>query len=70
MQKKNQKKKPYVMTLVPALFMTVVCSTFLLVSPMAFALSEPEAYTGSVIILVVALVWFFAWYRKYQKGMA
>ena len=58
------------MTLVPALFMTVVCSTFLLVSPMAFALSEPVAYTGSVIILVVALVWFFAWYRKYQKGMA
>lgn len=37
---------------------------------MAFALSEPVAYTGSVIILVVALVWFFAWYRKYQKGMA
>jgi carbon starvation protein CstA len=60
-----QQKKPYVMTLVPALFMTVVCSTFLLVSPMAFALSEPVAYTGSVIILVVALVWFFAWYRKY-----
>ena len=59
-----QRKKPFIITLVPALLMTVVCSTFLLLSPMALALSEPVAYTGSVIILVVALVWFFAWYRK------
>ena len=47
--------------------MTVVCSTFLLLSPMALALSEPVAYTGSVIVLVVALVWFFAWYRQNMK---
>ena len=62
-----QKKKPFVMTLVPALFMTVICSTFLLISPTALALSESVAYTGSVIILVIALVWFLGWYRSYQK---
>ena len=65
-----QQKKPYVMTLIPAVFMTVVCSTFLFISPTAFALSGTVGYTGSVIVLVLALVWFFAWYRKYQKGIA
>lgn len=50
-----------------ALVLAVVCSTFLLLSPMALALSEPVAYTGSVIILVVALVWFFAWYKQNMK---
>ena len=62
-----QQKKPFVMTLVPALFMTVICSTFLLISPTALALGESLAYTGSVIILVIALVWFLGWYRSYQK---
>ena len=39
--------------------MTVICSTFLLISPTALALGESLAYTGSVIILVIALVWFW-----------
>lgn len=62
-----QRKKPFVITLIPALFMTVVCSTFLLISKQALGLESTVAYTGSVIILVVALVWFFAWYTRYQK---
>ena len=33
----------------------------------ALALGESLAYTGSVIILVIALVWFLGWYRSYQK---
>lgn len=33
-----QKKKAYILTLVPALFMTVVCVSFLMVSNIAFAL--------------------------------
>ena len=62
-----QKHKPFVITLVPALFMTVVCSTFLLVSKQALGLREGVAYMGSVIVLVVALVWFFSWYCKWQR---
>ena len=64
-----QKKKPFIITLVPALFMTVVCSTFLLVSKQALGLEEGLAYTGSVIVLVVALVWFVAWYLKATKNI-
>ena len=59
-----QQKKPFVITLVPALFMTVVCSTFLLISPQALGLDGTLGYSGSVIILVVALVWFFSWFKK------
>ena len=59
-----QQKKPFIITLVPALFMTVVCSTFLLISPQALGLDGTLGYSGSVIILVVALVWFFSWFKK------
>ena len=59
-----QQKKPFWMTLIPALFMTVVCSTFLLISRQAFGLSPAISYTGSVVVLVVAIVCFFTWLRK------
>mgnify|MGYP004557679341 FL=1 len=62
-----RQKKPFIITLVPALFMTVVCSTFLLVSPQALGLDGTLGYSGSVIILVVALVWFFSWFKKRNK---
>ena len=57
-------KRPFVVALVPAVFMTVVCSTFLLISKMALGLAPEIAYAGSGVVLVGALVWFFTWYRK------
>ena len=62
-----QQKKPFFITLVPALFMTVVCSTFLLISNQAFGLGQMISYSGGAIVLVVALVWFFSWYHKTIK---
>ncbi|MBQ5982491.1 MAG: carbon starvation protein A [Prevotella sp.] len=61
------KKKNFYITLIPALFMTVVCSTFLLISKQAFGLDATISYTGSAIVLVIALVWFLSWYRKVMK---
>lgn len=62
-----QQHKPFVVTLVPALFMTVVCGTFLLISPMALGLDTSVGYYGSAVVLVVACVCFFAWYRKTMR---
>lgn len=62
-----QQKKPFVITLVPALFMTVVCATFLLVSPMALGLNTTISYWGAVVSLIIACVWFLWWYRKAYK---
>jgi carbon starvation protein CstA len=62
-----QQKKPFIITLVPALFMTVVCATFLLVSPMALGLDTTVSYGGSVVSLIIACIWFLWWYRKAYK---
>lgn len=59
-----RERKPYVITLIPALFMTTVCATFLFISKQAFHLDEAVAYTFGGIIFVVALVWFGTWYRR------
>jgi carbon starvation protein CstA len=57
-------KKPYWITLIPALFMTTVCSTYLFISKQAFGLPANVAYTIGAACLVIALVWFCLWYRK------
>ena len=62
-----QEKKPFVISLIPALFMTTVCSTFLLVSPQALALDLTVGYSLGAVVLVVACVWFYMWYRKAMK---
>ena len=56
--------KPYVMTLIPALFMTVICTLFLLVSPQAFNLGEGITMYAVPAIAAVALIWFVLWYRR------
>ena len=60
-----QQKKPFVITLVPALFMTVICSTFLFISKQAFNSGEMFSYVMGIAVLVVALIWFFVWYKKH-----
>lgn len=59
--------KNYWITLIPAVFMTVVCTTFPLIWKNAFGLSDTASYTGSVIALVVSVVWFTWWYRRERK---
>ena len=62
-------KKPYWITLVPALFMTWVCTTFLMISPNAFALNLYLSYGIGFAAVVVAVIWFAAWHRRrFQRG--
>ena len=56
-------KKPYIITLIPAVFMTVVCTSFLVVSPQAFGHAELAPWTALVVI-AVAVIWFAAWLKK------
>ena len=55
--------KPYIITLIPAVFMTVVCTTFLTASPQAFGHEELTPWVALAVI-VVAVVWFAAWLKK------
>lgn len=59
-----ESKKPFVITLIPALFMTITCSMFLVVSPIAFSQSMTAGYICAGVVLVVAAGWFLSWYRK------
>lgn len=62
-----RKTKPYVITLLPALFMTGVCSTYLFISKQAFGLQEDLAYYLGILTVVIAMVWFVVWIRKYGE---
>ncbi|MBQ9216656.1 MAG: carbon starvation protein A [Muribaculaceae bacterium] len=60
-------KKPYIITLIPAVFMTAVCTTFLLVSPQALALPHWVAAPASAVVAIITLWWFYAWRGKALK---
>ena len=55
------KGKSYWVMLVPAIVMTVVCSTFIVVSPQALALPAWWAWIVSPLVTVLSVAWFFVW---------
>ncbi len=58
-----RQKKNYFVTLIPALFMTTVCITYLL-SQQAFHMELGPAYIVALASLTIAIVWFCFWYSK------
>ena len=65
-----RERKFYYITLIPALFMTEVCSLFALVSPLVLGLSNPALVTAvaAPVVLAVSLLWFELWKRRYRKN--
>lgn len=59
--------KPYIIALVPALFMTTVCSTFLFVSHQAFGMAEIVGYPLGIAVLIASYGWFHIWHSRYEK---
>ena len=57
-------KKPYWITLIPALFMTSVCSTYICIAPEGLGLSPVVSYSVGIACVVIAAVWFYAWLGK------
>jgi len=55
--------KPYIITLIPAVFMTVVCTSFLVASPQALNQAQLTPWVVAAVI-VIAVVWFAAWLKK------
>ncbi len=67
----TMKGKPFVMTLIPALFMTAVCTTYIFVAPECFGLfpETPEfGYCIGLVAAVIALIIFASWRKKYNKN--
>ena len=61
-------KKCYWVTLIPALFMTTVCSTYAFVSKQMFGLGDTGYYIG-LACLAVAVIWFALWYKNEIKKL-
>lgn len=59
-------KKNYFVTLIPALFMTTVCATFLL-SEQTMKLDTAVTNIIATVSFVIALAWFVVWYNRYKK---
>jgi len=60
-----QEKKAYWVTLIPAVFMTAVTSTYLLFAPEGFSLSMGVSYSIGIVISIVSLAVFL----KYRKSI-
>ncbi len=63
-----QEKKPYPVTLIPALFMTMVTSTYLLFAPEGFSLSREISCIAGGIITLSVLTGFIIYTRNYRKS--
>jgi carbon starvation protein CstA len=57
-------RKNFWIAMLPATFMTAVCSTYILIAPEGFQLATAVAYPASIVITTGTLLWFF---RKKQK---
>ena len=64
-----REKKNFWVTLIPALFMTTVCSTFFFVSKQALGLPLEIGYTLGGVCFLIGVIYFTYWYRKYQKSI-
>ena len=58
--------KCFWITLIPAFFMTAVCTTYFFVSKQMLGLGN-DGYWGGVVCLALAIVWFALWYNKENK---
>ncbi|MCF0202645.1 MAG: carbon starvation protein A [Bacteroidaceae bacterium] len=63
-----RKNKPYIITLVPAVFMTCACSTFIFVSPSAFGMDSTTGTYITIYAAAISLLWFFFWKRRHDNA--
>jgi carbon starvation protein CstA len=54
-------KRIYWVTLLPALFMTAVCSTYICIAPEGIGLSHTLSYGIGIVCTVIGAVWFGVW---------
>ena len=61
-------RKMYGLTLVPALFMTAVCSTYICIAPEGLGLSHAVSYAIGGICTLGAAVWFAVWKNRFNSN--
>lgn len=59
-----REKKNFYIALLPALMMTLVCSTYICIAPEGLSLPHTLSYIIGGVCVMTALIWFITWYRK------
>lgn len=59
-----QERKLYVITLIPALFMTAVCSTYIFIAPEGLNLSAGISQLIGLLITLITFIFFILWKRR------
>ena len=65
-----KEKKLFWITLIPALFMTWVCTTFFLFSPNSLGLNLYVSYAVGFAAVLIAIIWFSRWWKRSVKAMS
>ncbi|MCD7901743.1 MAG: carbon starvation protein A [Bacteroides sp.] len=65
----TQNKKPYLVTLIPALFMTSVCVTYICYAPEGIGLSQNLSYLIGTMAVLISIVWYIIWRRKFVSKL-
>ena len=60
-------RKPYIITLIPAMLMTAVCTTFICVAPAALALNPALSLPIGCSVALISLILFGIWKQKHNK---
>ena len=58
----------YWVTLVPALFMTAVCTTYIFIAPEGLGLPSGMSYALGMTCVAASAVWFILWARRWKVG--
>ena len=62
-----RKQKAYCICLLPAMFMTVVCTSYITVAPEGFSLPYKWGLIAGFVMMVCCTVGFFIWKSKYKS---
>lgn len=65
---RKRRNHNYLITLLPAIFMTVVSVSYICVAPEGFGMSRIAISLSVFIIPILSLVWFYMWRNKYYKN--
>jgi carbon starvation protein CstA len=65
----GQEKKFYWITLIPAVFMTAVTTTYLLIAPEGFSLSSHISYTIGAVLAVGSFIAFYIYHNRYHSQL-
>ncbi len=63
----TQRRKPFLISLIPALFMTMVCVTFLFVADIAFGLPAPAGFGIGAATVVITALTFAIKFKKLRQ---